>query len=57
MSHTVFCVGVPDVAAALEQAAALGGQRVLGPLSSPDGLVIGHFADPEGNLVGVAQVG
>jgi predicted enzyme related to lactoylglutathione lyase len=28
--------------------------RRLGPEQSPSGLVIGHFTDPEGNLIGVA---
>jgi hypothetical protein len=26
----------------------------MGPVVSPNGLVVGHFKDPEGNLVGVA---
>src|SRR3954452_16863206 len=56
--HTVFYVGVPDVEAAVAQAEALGGKRVLGPERSPGtDLVIGHFVDPEGNLIGVAGVG
>ena len=53
-SHAVFYVGVPDVEAALERAEELGGSRVMGPVTSPNGLVLGHFTDPEGNLVGVA---
>jgi predicted enzyme related to lactoylglutathione lyase len=52
--HTIFYVGVPDVEAALQQAESLGGTRRLGPVQSPTGLVVGHFTDPEGNLVGVA---
>jgi uncharacterized protein len=55
-SHAVFYVGVPDVEAALERAEELGGTRVMGPVTSPNGLVVGHFTDPEGNLVGVAQL-
>ncbi len=43
-----------DVEAALRQAEQLGGSRVMGPATSPSGLVVGHFTDPEGNLVGVA---
>jgi hypothetical protein len=27
---------------------------VMGPATSPNGLVIGHFTDPEGTLIGVA---
>ena len=54
-SHAVFYVGVPSVEGALAQAEALGGTRVLGPAKNPgNDLVIGHFRDPQGNLIGVA---
>ena len=56
-SHAVFYVGVPNVEAALERAESLGGTRVMGPATSPNGLVVGHFRDPEGALIGVAGVG
>jgi predicted enzyme related to lactoylglutathione lyase len=52
--HAVFYVGVPDVEAALRKAESLGGKRRMGPERAPTGLVVGHFADPEGNLIGVA---
>jgi predicted enzyme related to lactoylglutathione lyase len=52
--HVVFYVGVPDVEAALQKAESLGGQRRMGPERAPTGLVVGHFTDPEGNLIGVA---
>lgn len=53
--HTVFYVGVADVAAALEKAESLGGKRAMGPARSPGGdLVVAHFTDPEGNLIGLA---
>jgi predicted enzyme related to lactoylglutathione lyase len=55
-SHAVFYVGVPNVEAALQQAEKLGGTRVMGPAISPSGLVVGHFTDPEGTLIGVAGV-
>jgi hypothetical protein len=55
-SHAVFYVGVPDVEAALQRAESLGGIRVMGPARSPNGLVVGHFTDPEGTLIGVAGV-
>jgi uncharacterized protein len=55
-SHAVFYVGVPDVEAALQRAEELGGIRVMGPATSPNGLVVGHFTDPEGTLIGVAGV-
>jgi hypothetical protein len=53
-SHAIFYVGVPDVEAAIRKAERLGGIRRMGPARSPSGLVVGHFFDPEGNLVGVA---
>jgi hypothetical protein len=56
-SHAVFYVGVQDVEAALQRAETLGGTRVMGPAASPNGLVVGHFKDPEGTLIGVAGVG
>jgi uncharacterized protein len=55
-SHAVFYVGVPEVEAALQRAERLGGTRVMGPATSPNGLVVGHFTDPEGTLIGVAGV-
>lgn len=53
-SHALFYVGVPDVGVALQRAEDLGGIRVMGPATSPNGLVVGHFKDPEGTLIGVA---
>ena len=53
-SHAIFYVAVPDVEAALGRAESLGGTRVMGPARSPSGLVVGHFTDPEGTLIGVA---
>jgi predicted enzyme related to lactoylglutathione lyase len=53
--HALFYVGVPDVDAALRKAEELGGIRRMGPERSPGTeLVVGHFTDPEGNLIGVA---
>jgi predicted enzyme related to lactoylglutathione lyase len=53
-AHTILYVGVPDVEAALQAAEMLGGKRQMGSERAPSGLVVGHFTDPEGNLVGVA---
>ena len=53
-AHVVFYVGVRDVEAALQEAERLGGQRRMGPERAPTGLVVGHFTDPEGNMIGVA---
>jgi hypothetical protein len=53
--HTIFYVGVPSVENALRQAERLGGTRVMGPARNPGtDLVVGHFRDPEGNVIGVA---
>jgi predicted enzyme related to lactoylglutathione lyase len=52
--RAMFYVGVPDVEAALQKAESLGGSRRLGPDEAPTGLVVGHFTDPEGNLIGLA---
>jgi predicted enzyme related to lactoylglutathione lyase len=52
--HVTFYVGVPDAEAALAKAESLGGTRVWGPDEVPGaGIVIGHFKDPEGHLIGV----
>lgn len=54
-SHAMFYVGVDDVGVALDEAERLGGSRVLGPEANPNGqLVIAHFRDPDGNLIGLA---
>ena len=53
-SHVLFYIGVANVAAALQKAESLGGKRRMGPERAPSGLVVGHFTDPEGNLIGVA---
>jgi hypothetical protein len=53
-SHALFYVAVHDVEAALQRAEELGGTRIMGPATSPNGLVVGHFRDPEGSLIGVA---
>jgi hypothetical protein len=52
--RVIFYVGVPDIEAALQKAESLGGTRKMGPEKAPTGLVVGHFTDPEGNLIGLA---
>jgi hypothetical protein len=55
--RVLFYVGVSEVEAALVKAESLGGKRVMGPERSPGtDLVVGHFTDPEGQLIGVAGV-
>jgi uncharacterized protein len=54
-NYVIFYVGVPDVATALRQAESLGGTRQMGPEKNPGAdLVVAHFKDPEGHLIGLA---
>jgi predicted enzyme related to lactoylglutathione lyase len=55
-SRAIFYVAVDDVERALRDAERLGGTRVLDPARAPSGLVVGHFTDPAGNLVGLAAL-
>jgi len=52
---TIFA-GVEDVEAALERAVALGA-TVVQPATSVPGVTFGLFADPQGNVVGIASQG
>ena len=53
--NVIFYVGVPNVEAALRKAESLGGTRRMGPDQAPGtDLVVGHFTDPEGRLIGLA---
>ena len=54
--HVTFYIEVPDVEAALAKADELGGTRVMGPDEVPGmGIILGHFTDPEGHLIGVVN--
>jgi len=55
--HVTFYVEVPDVEAAMAKAESLGGSRVMGPMTMDNGITIGQFTDPQGQLVGVVQGG
>jgi predicted enzyme related to lactoylglutathione lyase len=51
----IFYVGVPNVGIALQKAERLGGTRVMGPVKNPGkDLVVAHFTDPDGDLIGLA---
>lgn len=52
--RVLFYVGVPDVGAALRKAESLGGKRLMGPEPGSGDFAVGQFADPEGNVIGVA---
>jgi predicted enzyme related to lactoylglutathione lyase len=51
---TVY-VAVPDVEEALAKAESLGGKRLFGPDEVMEGLVLGQFTDPAGNVIGVLR--
>jgi uncharacterized protein len=50
-----FYVETDDLRASLDKAEALGGKTVLEPMDIPDGPSIAMFADPQGNVVGLAK--
>ncbi|MEV0847385.1 VOC family protein [Streptomyces sp. NPDC049954] len=52
--RVLFYVGVPDVEEALRKAESLGGKRLLGPEPRSGDFTVGQFADPQGNVIGVA---
>jgi predicted enzyme related to lactoylglutathione lyase len=53
--HVMFYVAVPDVEAALAKAESLGGTRIMGPETIMGSMVLGHFTDPEGHLIGLVN--
>lgn len=53
--HVTFYVEVPDVEATLAQAERLGGTRLMGPETVMGRMILGHFKDPEGHLIGIIQ--
>ena len=52
-----FYVTVADLAAALKKAESMGGKTVMAPMDVPGGPQIAVFADPEGNVIGLAKAG
>ena len=55
--YVTFYVEVPDIEASLAKAEELGGTRLMGPMEVYEGLEIGQFQDPEGNLIGLVKTG
>ena len=53
--HVTFYVGVPDIKAALDKIAALGGKRMMGPDKVPGGPTIALFTDPEDHVIGLVE--
>jgi predicted enzyme related to lactoylglutathione lyase len=53
--HVTFYVEVPDITEALAKAEELGGERIFGPDEVFEGLTLGQFKDPEGNVIGLTM--
>jgi predicted enzyme related to lactoylglutathione lyase len=54
--YTTFYVNVEDLQAKLDEAEKLGGKTVMPPMQVPEGPEIAMFADPDGNVVGLAKM-
>jgi len=50
-----FYVETNDIKASLAKAESLGGKVVQEPMDIPDGPTIALFADPQGNVIGLAS--
>ncbi len=55
--QVTFYVEVPDLSAALKKAESLGGKKISDPMDVPGGPKLAHFADPDGNVIGLTQAG
>jgi hypothetical protein len=53
--HLTFYVAVADVEETLSAAERKGAKRLMGPQEISEGLTLGMFRDPEGNVVGVLR--
>jgi predicted enzyme related to lactoylglutathione lyase len=53
--HLTVFVHVADVEAALSKITGLGGEAASRPRRIPHGPIVAHFADPAGNVIGVAS--
>jgi len=54
--YTAFYVNVDDVQAKLDEAEKLGAKTVMPPMQVPEGPEIAMFSDPDGNLIGLANM-
>jgi predicted enzyme related to lactoylglutathione lyase len=52
---TTFYVSTTDINASLEEATKLGGKTVMPRTELPGGTILGFFADPGGNTVGLVE--
>ncbi len=48
---------MPNLDAALKKADSLGGTKISDPMDVPGGPTIAHFADPDGNVIGLIKEG
>jgi predicted enzyme related to lactoylglutathione lyase len=55
-SFVTFYVETDDPSALLAKAERLGGRRVMEPMDAGQGLIYALFADPEGNVIGLAKM-
>lgn len=53
--RVTFYVSTPSINACLEQVSARGGRILMKRTELPGGTVLGMFADPEGNAVGLVE--
>jgi predicted enzyme related to lactoylglutathione lyase len=55
-SFVTFYVETDDPGSMLDKVERLGGRRVMEPMDAGQGLIYALFADPEGNVIGLAQM-
>ena len=55
-SFVTFYIETDDPAATLAKAERLGGRRVMEPMDAGNDVVYALFADPEGNVIGLAKM-
>lgn len=54
-ARVTFYIEVADLEASLAYVERLGGKRMLNPVDVPGGPSFALFADPEGNVIGIAR--
>ena len=55
-SFVTFYVETDDPGSMLDKVERLGGRRVMEPMDAGQGLIYALFADPEGNVIGLAKM-
>ena len=54
--HVTFYVYSDDIAATLDKAVELGGEKIFGPDEVMPGMELGQFKDPEGHIIGLVKM-